>query len=63
MAFAVCDNLTSVTFAVGSAITNFGDNAFPAQRQHVSNALRTAYLAGGAGTYTRASDGNAWTKQ
>jgi len=25
--------------------------------------LRTKYLAGGKGTYTRASDGMVWTKQ
>jgi len=27
------------------------------------NALRTAYLANGAGTYTRPANGDVWTKQ
>jgi len=67
-AFYGCD-LTSVTFE-GSAVIrrNFGNTAFPQGRDITGNsisgnALRTAYLAGGAGTYTRASGGSVWTKQ
>jgi len=60
-AFSNCSSLTSVTFAPGSAIiTDFNfDSAFPGN----GFTLRSAYLAGGAGTYTRANDGNTWTKQ
>jgi len=56
--------LTTVTFAPGSAITseNFGDNAFPASGGFGDD-LKTAYLASGAGTYTRANGGSDWTKQ
>jgi hypothetical protein len=54
-AFSGCDSLNSVTFASGSAITedNFRD----------WGGLRDAYLAGGAGTYTREPEGETWTKQ
>jgi len=64
-AFASCNNLTSVTFATGSSITstNFGYYTFPEGRDISGPDLRIAYLAGGAGTYTRAADGNTWTKQ
>jgi len=52
--------LISVTFAAGSAINsaNFGDDVFPEQYSYFGNALRTAYLAGGAGTYTRVDGRN-----
>jgi len=62
-AFTACDNLTSVTFATGSAITSFGSNAFPEGSNSYSDNLKTAYLASGAGTYTRDNDGEVWTKQ
>jgi len=65
-AFAGCRALTSVTFETGSAITseNFGTNAFPEEWYGNSgNKLKTAYLAGGAGTYTRVNGGSTWTKQ
>jgi len=64
-AFSGCKNLTSVTFAAGSTITsaNFGDRAFPEEDYWGSDNLKTAYLAGGAGTYTRAPNGSVWTKQ
>jgi len=58
-------SLTSVTFAIGSAISSddFGSFAFPPD-YYGSDNLRTAYLAGGAGTYTRTSSGGStWTKQ
>jgi hypothetical protein len=41
----------------------FYDNAFPQGSSGRGNALKTAYLAGGAGTYTRAAGGSVWTKQ
>jgi hypothetical protein len=50
--------LTSVTFAEGSNIVDFGDAAFS---PYYSNDLRAAYQAGGAGTYTLSGDN--WTKQ
>jgi hypothetical protein len=58
--------LTSVTFATGSNITNanFGNNAFPEGYVVGGNALRTAYNAGKAGTYTRPNTtSTTWTKQ
>jgi len=60
-------DLTSVTFAVGSNITdaNFGEGAFPRDGGRGDDNLKTAYLAagGGAGTYTRTSIyAAAWTK-
>jgi hypothetical protein len=60
-AFEDCTNLTSVTFATGSNITNFGWSAFPGAID-TGESLRTAYLRGDAGTYTREADGT-WTKQ
>jgi len=66
MAFYDCRNLISVTFE-GDAITeaNFSDNAaFPGGTFGLGgNELRTAYLEGGAGEYTRTSGGSTWTKQ
>ncbi|MDR0456169.1 MAG: leucine-rich repeat domain-containing protein [Treponema sp.] len=60
-AFYGCSGLTSITFETGSAITsaNFGSDVFPG-----GNTLRTAYLSGGAGRYTRnAADWGNWAKQ
>jgi len=65
-AFYGCVKLISVTFATESAISsaNFGDWAFPGNNnRHGSDYLRTAYLAHGAGTYTRAGGSEGWTKQ
>jgi len=64
-AFGGCTGLTSVTFAAGSAITSgdFRTSAFPVGPGSGGDNLKTAYLAGGAGTYTRASGGYIWTKQ
>jgi hypothetical protein len=68
-AFARCEKLTSVTFE-GSVVKTFGNGAFPVLTQDEysgfyftvgSNALRTAYEKGGAGTYTLS--GETWTKQ
>jgi hypothetical protein len=48
-AFDGCTALTSVTFeCVNIADTSFGNDVFPG-----GDILKTAYLAGGAGTYTR----------
>jgi hypothetical protein len=65
LAFLGCSNLRSVTFATGSNITltNFGSGAFPQGPNTSGDNLREAYLAGGAGTYTRAANGSIWTKQ
>jgi len=65
-AFNSNTKLTSVTFAVGSKITsaNFGEGVFPVgSNGYGGDNLRTAYLAGGAGTYRRAAGGDVWTKQ
>jgi len=55
-AFTGCSNLTSVTFAGTINANSFADNAFPGD-------LRSKYLAGGPGTYTRNADSNTWIKQ
>jgi len=65
-AFYNCTELISVTFETESAITdmNFGSNSFPGGSDGSGNdALRNAYLADGAGTYTREANGSNWTKQ
>jgi hypothetical protein len=69
LAFSSCSGLTGVAFQTGSNITssNFGNDAFPqggTDPQGIShgNNLRTAYLAGRAGTYIRTANGTAWTK-
>jgi len=56
-----CDRLTSVTFKGiitedNLIIDSYGTQPFPGD-------LREKYLAGGIGTYTRARDGNTWTKK
>jgi len=64
-AFQSCTNLVSVTFA-GSAVstTGFGSNVFPQGSGSSSgDNLKDAYIANGAGTYTRAANGDVWTKQ
>jgi hypothetical protein len=65
-AFEGCTNLTKVIFATGSNIssTNFGAFAFPEGTGGGGNTLRDAYQAagGGAGTYTRAVNGDTWAK-
>jgi len=54
--FALCP-LTSVTFQGVIASNNFSSsNSFPGD-------LRDKYLAGGIGTYTRASGSETWTKK
>jgi uncharacterized repeat protein (TIGR02543 family) len=64
-AFVNCSNLNTVIFETDSIIQdNFGDNAFPAGPDGAaSNDLKNAYLAGGAGTYTRSQGGTDWVKQ
>ena len=54
-AFYFCTSLTSVTFQGTIASNNFS-YAFLGD-------LREKYLAGGIGTYTRAANGETWTKQ
>jgi len=66
-AFGFCGSLNVVTFAAGSRIAraNFGENAFPPDRNGSNagtDALKTVYLSGGAGRYTRASGGSTWKK-
>jgi hypothetical protein len=56
-AFSGC-NLASVTFQGTITSSGFNSNAFGQ-----SGDLRDKYLAGGIGTYTRASGGTVWTKQ
>jgi len=51
-AFYGCANLTSVTFQGNSS-----------ELDDAMGDLRTKYLAGGAGTYTRERESNTWTKQ
>jgi hypothetical protein len=76
-AFANCGALTSVT--IPSSVTSIGNNAFINCNQLTSvtiqgtipsnsffgfdGDLKTKYLAGGAGTYTRPSGGTTWTKK
>jgi hypothetical protein len=63
-AFSGCTSLVSVTFETGSKIAsaNFASYAFP-EGYYNGNNLKTAYLANGAGTYTRPAYGDTWTKQ
>jgi len=58
-AFNGCFNLTSVTFTGSIPASGFDAKAFNSVGD-----IRDKYLAagGGAGTYTRPSDGTAWTK-
>jgi len=64
-AFYECTSLTSVTFATGSNIPDayFGTHAFPESYRGGGNTLKTAYRTGKAGTYTRAANGDTWTKR
>jgi hypothetical protein len=69
-AFSQISSLESVTFADGSNIPDdkFGAAAFPPNEMNVggfrgSNALKDAYLANGAGTYTFNRDTRVWTKE
>ena len=51
-------SLTSVTFATGS---NIADNNIPSSA--LPGNLKTVYSTGKAGTYTRTTGGDTWTKQ
>jgi uncharacterized repeat protein (TIGR02543 family) len=64
-AFSRCSSLTSVTFEAGSLISvGFGSDAFPQGSLGAGgDNLKTAYAAGGAGTYTRVVGDFIWTKQ
>jgi hypothetical protein len=67
IAFIGCRSLTSVTFATESNIQNdkFGSIAFPEGKDgNGGDSLKNAYLTstGGAGTYTRAQNGDNWTR-
>ena len=55
-AFTGCTNLVSVTFFGTITSRNFASDAFPGD-------LRSKYLAGGPGTYTRVPDSNTWTRE
>jgi hypothetical protein len=61
-----------VNGAIGNASHGFYDNAFPPESKpsiggilldEGQYSLKTMYLAGGAGTYTRSPGGRNWTKQ
>ena len=58
-AFTGCTSLASVRFEGDAVGTPFASGAFI--NSTATNNLNTAYIAGGAGTYTRS--GNNWTKQ
>jgi hypothetical protein len=59
-AFDACSSLTSVTFE-GTLAVIANNNSFPSDS---GNNMRTAYTAGGIGTYTRPNGTSAvWTKQ
>jgi hypothetical protein len=55
-AFYRCSKLASVIFEGNISEANFSNNSFDGD-------LRTKYLAGGIGTYTRANGTNTWTKK
>jgi hypothetical protein len=57
-AFSSCTSLTSVTFQGTIDSSGLHNDAFRGLGD-----LRTKYLAGGPGTYTRARGSNTWTKQ
>jgi hypothetical protein len=71
-AFGWCENLTSVTFkgsgsnldysAFGAGM-EWDDNTNTLCEKYYIGDLREKYLAGGIGTYTRAANGDTWTKQ
>jgi hypothetical protein len=58
-AFYQCTSLANVTFQGTITSANFGSDSYPP----FLGDLRDKYLAGGIGTYTRASGGRKWTKQ
>jgi hypothetical protein len=74
-AFSACINLTNVTFLgviPSNGINNeaFGDPHWSYKNENTGftagsyiGDLRTKYLAGGIGTYTRVSGSSTWTKQ
>ncbi|WP_461247610.1 leucine-rich repeat domain-containing protein [Treponema sp. R6D11] len=66
-AFGRCTSLTSVTFATGSNIDSFFNAIFPEgiDGDGTNNSLRDAYFAADpkAGTYTRETNGDTWTKK
>jgi len=59
-AFLGCDSLTSVTFQGMIPLNGFKRSGW---FDMFLGDLREKYLAGGRGTYTRASGGETWTKQ
>jgi len=65
MAFAGCTSLTIVTFQGTITLNNFKSDAFGIYEGYIEyiGDLRSKYLAGGIGTYKRASGGLTWTKQ
>jgi len=62
VAFGNCVSLVSVTFEGQIPSNRFGDNIVPEDLFPLGD-LREKYLAGGIGTYTRASGSTTWTKQ
>jgi len=58
-AFSGCTGITSVTFNGTIPFTNFDSNAFV---ENIGD-LRSKYLTGGQGTYTRVSGGTTWTRR
>jgi hypothetical protein len=62
--FSNCTSLTSVTFNGTISSDNLNRTAFGGSGTiYYIGDLRDKYLAGGIGTYTRASGGTTWTKQ
>jgi hypothetical protein len=65
LVFAFCDSLTSVTFEGIISSNNFNVEAFGNSLNGYIGGLRSIYLSGGIGTYTRPNTGlnGTWTKQ
>jgi hypothetical protein len=57
LSFYGCESLTKVTFERADTVID-NDNTFPN-----GSSMRTAYTAGGIGTYTRASESDNWEKK
>lgn len=61
-AFLHCDNITSVMFE-GASTNFYTKTSYTYESFPSAGSLKTAYNAGGIGTYTRTANGTSWTKQ